>query len=240
MMTNVDEKFFAWLDGELSDTEAAEMEARVAAEPELAALAEQHRALGARLGSAFDPIAAAPVPKRIASTLRPSSNVVDLDQARSSRQAVAPRARFWAQAATIAATLVMGVVIGTVVAPGSGSSPVAPEAGRLVAAASLENALYGRLASAPMPEGPRIQLTFRSDNGSICRTFTDGPASGLACHEGGDWRIRGLVQSPEGQQGEYRMAAGPDPSLAAMVESTISGEAFDAEQERQAMQRGWR
>ena len=34
-MTEVDDKFFAWLDGELSGDEAAEMEARVATSPEL-------------------------------------------------------------------------------------------------------------------------------------------------------------------------------------------------------------
>lgn len=241
MMTNVDEKFFAWLDGELGAAEAAEMEARVSADPELAALAEQHRALGQRLSRAFDRVASAPEPEALASTLDPASNVVDLGQARARREpAVAPRARFWAQAATIAATLVMGVVIGSVIAPGSSPSPVAPEAGRLVAAASLENALYGRLASTPAAEGPRIGMTFRSASGSICRTFTEGAASGLACYEGGDWRIRGLVQSPEGQQGEYRMAAGTDPNLAAIVDSTIEGEPFDARQEQEAMKRGWR
>ena len=239
-MANPDHKFFAWLDGELGPADAAEMETRVAADPELAALAGRHRAFGARLKGAFDPIAEAPVPERLAASLRPSSNVVDFSEVRAARQPVAPRARFWAQAATMAATLVLGVVIGTVVAPQSGGGPIAPEAGRLVASASLENALYGRLASAPADEGPRIQLTFREQDGSICRTFTDGPASGLACYEGGDWRIRGLVQSPEGQQGEHRMAAGTDPNLAAMVESTIEGEPFDAHQERQAMERGWR
>ena len=237
MMTEVDEKFFAWLDGELSGAQAAEMEARVAADPQLAALAERHRAFGARLSGAFDTVAAAPVPERLTASLRAPSNVIDFGRVRSARE-VAPRMRFWAQAATIAATLVMGIVIGSVASPDA--SPVAPEAGRLVAAASLENALYGQLASAPGDEGPRVQLTFRDQGGSICRTFTDGTASGLACHEGGDWRIRGLVQGSEGQQGEYRMAAGADPNLAAMVETSIAGEPFDAEQERQAMQRGWR
>lgn len=239
-MTSVDEKFFAWLDGELSAAEAAEMEARVAADPELAALAQRHRSLGVRLSSAFDTVAAAPVPDRIGSALQPPSNIVDFGEARATRRPVAPRARFWAQAATLAATLVMGIVVGTVVAPGSSPDPIESEAGRLVAAASLENALYGQLASAPRREGPRIGLTFRDSGGNICRTFTDASASGLACREGGDWRIRGLVQSPEGQQGEYRMAAGTDPNLAAMVESTIAGEPFDAQQEQQAMQRGWR
>ena len=49
----MDEKFFAWRDGELDPAEAAEMEKRVAADPELARAAENHRALGATLRSAF-------------------------------------------------------------------------------------------------------------------------------------------------------------------------------------------
>lgn len=239
-MRELDEKFFAWLDGEISPAESAEMEARVAADPELAALARQHRVFGARLADAFAPVAAEPVPDRITSALTPRSNVVDFSRAREARQDVAPRARFWAQAAAMAATLVMGVMIGTLMSPDSETGPVAPEAGRLVAAASLENVLYGQLASAPPKSGPRVGMTFRSAEGSVCRTFVDGPASGLACHEGGDWRIRGLVQSAEGQQGDYRMAAGTDPNLAAIVDSTIAGEPFDAEQEKQAMKRGWR
>ena len=48
-----DEKFFAWLDGELDGAEAEKMAAKVAADPELQALAAQHRALAARLTSAF-------------------------------------------------------------------------------------------------------------------------------------------------------------------------------------------
>ena len=45
-----DEKFFAWLDGELEGAEAAEMAARVEADPQLSALAEQHRARLAGFG----------------------------------------------------------------------------------------------------------------------------------------------------------------------------------------------
>ena len=60
-----DEKFFAWLDGELEPSEAARVEAEVAADPELAAKAEQHRALRARLTQGFGTIADAPVPEQI-------------------------------------------------------------------------------------------------------------------------------------------------------------------------------
>src|SRR5437016_12923330 len=80
-----DEKFFAWLDGELGPAEAAEMAAKVAADPQLAALAEQHRALGNRLGAAFDPIAEKPVPERLQAALRPSAEIIDFGAVKRAR-----------------------------------------------------------------------------------------------------------------------------------------------------------
>ena len=57
-----DEEFYAWLDGQLDAAAAAAVAERVAADPALTHLAEQHRALGAALRGAFDPIASSPVP----------------------------------------------------------------------------------------------------------------------------------------------------------------------------------
>ncbi|HEV2044737.1 MAG TPA: anti-sigma factor, partial [Sphingomicrobium sp.] len=103
-----------------------------------------------------------------------------------------------------------------------------------------QDALNRRLASAPSAAGPRIGLTYRDQAGSICRSFSDGSAQGLACRAGNDWRIRGLFQGADGQTGEYRMAAGADPALSALIDSTISGEPFDATAERKALTQGWR
>ena len=231
-------KFFAWLDGELDPAEAAEIEAAVAADPKLARKAEQHRLLGARLHAAFDPVAAAPVSLEAFAPGIAGERVASLAEARVAR-AGRRAPPVWAQAAAMAATFVVGIATGNLLLADA-SSPIAPEAGRLVAAASLEQALYARLASAPADSGPRIGLTFRDRSGQVCRTFTDSAASGLACHEQGDWRIRGLFQAPEGQSGDYRMAAGASPELAALVDSTIAGEPFDAAQERAAKERGWR
>ena len=110
----------------------------------------------------------------------------------------------------------------------------------LVAAASLDQALDKQLASDGASNGVRVGLTFRDRQGSICRSFNDGAASGLACREAGDWRIRGLFQRAEGQAGDYRMAAGEDPRLAALIDETIAGEPFEAATERAAMEKGWR
>ena len=230
-----DEQFYAWLDGELDAEAAAAVAARVAADPALTKLAEQHRALNSTLRNAFDPVASSPVPEHLLAAARSKATVVDFGKAREKRAA-----RFGLpQWAAIAATLVVGVVTGTMLQGGS-TSPVETSNGRLVAAAALGKALDVQLASAAQNGLVRVGLTFRDESGAICRSFTDDGSSGLACQDRGQWQIRGLFAAPEGGQGDYRMAAGADPALAALIDSTIAGDPFDANQERAAKDRGWR
>jgi hypothetical protein len=233
-----EEKFFAWLDGELSPDEAARVEAAVAADPELSKLAAEHRSMAAGLRGAFGAVEAQPVPQRLQAMLKGDGKVVSLTDARSRRQARLAQP-FWVQAAALAATLAIGVFAGSQLGGGQGS-PIHPRDGKLVAAAGLEHALSTQLASAPANTGPRIGLTYRDTSGAICRTFEDRAASGLACREGGDWRIRSLFQGGEGQAADYRMASGGDPQLMEAVDASIDGEPFDAAQEKAAMERGWR
>jgi hypothetical protein len=158
--------------------------------------------------------------------------------------AVATRARAsrrWGslpQWAAMAATLAVGILVGTAI-PSRSSAPVEVQGGRIYAASALNTALDSQLASAPRGE-TRIGLTFRDQSGTICRSFTEPQASGLACREDGRWQVRGLFAAPEGQSGSYRMADGMDPNLAALVDSTMSGEPFDAAQEKTARGKGWR
>jgi hypothetical protein len=227
------EKFFAWLDGELAPAEAAEMEAKVATDPQLQRLAEQHRAFGAQLRGAFDPIATAPVPEHLRAAVRPSAEVIDFAAAKRAR--TMPSLPQWA---AMAATLALGIFVGTMV-PQPGGGPVELQGGKIYAAAALNQALDTQLASAPADD-VRIGMTFRDQTGEICRSFTQRAASGLACREGGRWKLKGLFAAPEGQASDYRMAAGMDPNLAALVDSTMAGEPFDAAAERAAKDRGWK
>jgi hypothetical protein len=82
-------------------------------------------------------------------------------------------------------------------------------------------------------------LTARDQTGAICRSFTAASSSGLACRSNGRWQLRGLFVAPEGQASDYRMAGGMDPNLAAMVESAMAGEPFDAVKEKAAKERHW-
>lgn len=229
-----DEEFFAWLDGELKGDAAERVAAAVAASPELTAKAEQHRKLAAGLRGAFDPVMEATTsPPRFQ-----SAEFVDFGARATARE----RRRSWyaaPQLAAMAASLAIGILVGTQLI-GRTSAPVAVEGAELVAAAALDQALDTRLASSPASNGTRIGLTFRDSTGRICRSFADASASGLACREGNQWRIRGLFPAAEGQLGDYRMAAGEDPRMARLIDETITGEPFDAAQERAALDAGWR
>jgi hypothetical protein len=235
-MTTADEKFFAWLDGELAPDEAAKVEAEVAANSDLAQLAKQHRAMQAQLKGAFDSILDAPVPENLQRPAhRKEAQVVDFAAAKRARDQ-----RNWgspAQWLAMAATLVIGVFVGTAM-PQRNSAPLEVRDGRIYAASVLNTALDEQLASAPAGE-VRIGMTFRDHSGAICRTFTDPQASGLACKDKQRWQLRGLFAAPEGQGSSYRMAGGMDPNLAALVDSTMAGEPFDSGEEKAAKLRHW-
>ena len=86
----------------------------------------------------------------------------------------------------------------------------------------------------------RIGVTFRDPAGEICRTFVAPAGRGLACRSGSGWQMKGLFAAPEGQGSDYRMAAGMDPNLAALVDSTMAGAPFDEAAEKAAKDKGWK
>ena len=228
-----DEQFFAWLDGELEPAEAARVAAEVGANAELTLRAEQHRALQRQLKAPFDRLAQAAIPDRLREAVEADANVVEFPSPKT--------ARTWLtlpQWGAMAATLAVGIITGTMLSPRQ-TSPVIVAGGKMYAGAALGGALDTQLASAPGGD-VRIGVTFRDPSNAICRTFTDATASGLACRQGKQWQLRGLFGAPEGQSGHYRMAAGMDPNLAALVGSTMTGEPLDAAQEKAARDSGWR
>lgn len=230
-----EEKFFAWLDGELTDAEAADMERLIASDPELAAMVQKHRSMEARLRGAFDSIAEAQVPDRLRSAATATqSNVLDMDARRRGGPI-----RGVPQWALIAATLVVGVFAGSLL-PGRSEGPIEVEGGTLYAAGALDRGLETQLASAPGRASLRVGITFRNSADSICRTFTAEAATGLACRDKGRWQVQGLFPVGEGQQSEFRMAAGMNPALAELVGLTMTGEPLNAQEETAARDRGWR
>ncbi|HEX6660291.1 MAG TPA: hypothetical protein VF067_00250 [Sphingomicrobium sp.] len=234
-MISENDNFYAWLDGMLDPEEAAEVEARVAANPELTELASRHRALKQRLRAAFNPIVEHPIPERILPRAEKPRAPIGLVVAQHQRARLFTQPAQWL---AMAASLAIGLFFGGWLRPES--SPVRQDSGALYAAASLEQSLDRQLASEPATGAVRVGVTFRDKDGTICRSFNDQRVAGLACREGGRWQLQGLFNSEAPQAAGYRMAAGMDPRLADLIGSRMEGEPLGATQERSARDRGWR
>ncbi|MDB5481857.1 MAG: anti-sigma factor [Caulobacteraceae bacterium] len=230
-----DKTLLAYADGELEPSRAEAVERMLAEDPGLAAKLEQHRRLAAGLRAAYDPVLKEPVPERLARTAQGGGTVISLAEARVARAARSAPMRNWRAGGLIAAGLVGAIIVGQALwTPHTG--PVAERAGRLVASGDLGRALDTELSGGE--SAVRVQLTFRDRAGSICRSFTGALAGGVACREDGHWALEALFPG-DGQTGTYRMATSGDPRVLETVTHTMSGDPFDATQERAARARHW-
>jgi hypothetical protein len=228
---HIDEaEIIAWVDGELDDAAAARVAQAVTADPVLGELAESHRQMKARFAKAFGPIAEMSVP-----VSRPAP-VISLAAARAEREARAapPPARRWAIPGAIAASLVVGMLMGHRI---GGPAGLADRPDALALSAPIAQALDGQLAGQAGPV--RVALSFRDRAGAYCRSFTATNVAGVACHQGEGWRLRYASPGAPAGQGDYRMA-GTDAAQAGAIAAMIAGNPLDADAERKARLAGWR
>jgi hypothetical protein len=229
-----DKTLLAYADGELEPGRAAAVERMLATDPGLAAKLEQHRRLAARLRAAYSPVLKEPVPERLARTARGGGTVISLAQARADRAAKHGPRPGWRAGAVFAASLVAALALGQALLT-TRTQPVAEEGGQLVASGALGRALDTQLSGGESPI--RVQLTYRDQAGSICRSFTGALAGGIACRENGRWALQALFPG-SGPTGQYRVAGG-DSRVMQIVGETISGKPFDSAQEHAARARHW-
>lgn len=234
-----DEILLAYVDGELSAAERAEVEAALAADPALAERVARERALKAMLSRAYDPVLDDPVPERLSAAAapraNPGANVVDFSAARNAR----PRwtIREWG---AMAASLAGGLILGFGMLNATNSDIVVASGDGMHARGALAQALERQLASDGVQGDIAIGLTFRARDGFYCRTFSAHDTAGLACRDDTAWRIETATHH-ERASGDIRMAASDTPpSVLAAASAIIEGETLDAETERSARDSGWR
>lgn len=247
-----DETLMAYVDGELDAVARAQVEAALAADPQLADRLARQQALVAQLRAAFDGVLAEPLPPRLLATIRTSGNTAAADHPRvvdyQTRSSATPTRHWsWPQWGALAASLIVGVLAGYVLPRHAPAGLVAKD-GQLIARGTLANALSEQLASAPPGEAAplRVGLSFRARSGGYCRTFTlaggdeQPPFAGLACKDGPDWRIRVLAQAKTVGSADYRMAASALPeAVLRAVDDSIAGSPLDATEERATRDGGW-
>lgn len=234
-----DEELMAYVDGELDAAGRARVEGALAADSALAARLRQQQSLKSRLAAHFDPVLEEPVPQALLEASAPK---------RAARQPRTRRDWRWQEWSAMAATLVLGVLLGPFVMRSSQPLPFVSANGRVVAIRDLENALYRQSSGAAAADGGRIAigLSFRASNGSYCRTFAINPGpAGLACREWGEWVVEVLARNPRARQGAggetYKLAGTTFPEVIRQaVETRIDGEALTADEEAALAARNWR
>ena len=191
-----------------------------------------------RMAAAFDDVLREPVPDRFKALLAEPApaaevvNLVDLGAVRARRGM-----NTWAAWGGMAATLLLGTLIGTRMAPSGGDN-----SGQLVATGAIAQALDRQLASAPGGGPVAVQLSFKAKDGRFCRSFSTAASAGLACREaGGAWALQQVAAAAPVAGGGMRQAASSlPPSVLAVVDGLMAGEALNAEQEKAARDAGWR
>lgn len=228
------EELAAWADGEVTGTRGKEVAAAVAADPQLQAEVEAHKALKAQLSAHFAPIAEARVPDRFSALLNGTdaeqkpAEVVDFAGAREKREARRriPRWGYFVGPA-LAATLVLAVVL-----PGG---PDTLEDSDPALAMALDSQL---VADQDTGGETRVLLSFVNEDDRYCRAFSQPDRTGIACRDDSGWALQ-LEMAGTRQSGTEFRQAGAEEILAA-AQDMAAGPALTAEQEAAAREAGWR
>lgn len=238
-MTIDPEMIAAYADGELGPEEAAQVEAAMLADPAIAAQVEAHLALRDQLRAHYRPLVDAPVPDRFMAMLTPADNVIDFASARLAKAEKTPPPRMrWMMGGAIAASLALGLVLGTQI-PNGGS--IRTQDGRMVASGALDKALTTQLASAQDGKDVRILLTFKVKDGRYCRGFEEAGAAGIACHNGTGWAIERMQASDfrPGSSSDYRQAGSAAGAIMEAAQNMALDGALDPDSEQAARDKVW-
>lgn len=260
-MSFSDETLMAYADGELAEPAFSEVERAVRCDPAIAARVAQHKALRADVFAAFAPVADEPVPPRLVAAALPGK-VADLSAVRAARAGGAHHAAAsashapehgerrpwsWREWGGVAAALVVGVLVGSLVSGGAAregadgpSIVVAGADGALVARGALSNALSQQLAGT-RGGAVDIGVSFAAKDGALCRSFTVRQSAGLACRSGEQWQVVMMTEAGEGAAGDYRQAGSAMPSaVLEAIDARIAGKTLDAQAEQAVRLRDWK
>ncbi|MGK5077003.1 anti-sigma factor family protein [Janthinobacterium sp. HLX7-2] len=238
-----DETLMAYADGELDDKTSAAVARAIENDGELAARVRHHQALRVDVFAAFVPIVEEAVPARLSAA---AAGVVDLQAARATRLTKLPRRRWeWPEWGSLAATLLIGVLAGSVghqSLSGDAAPPSVVSAdGALFAHGPLATTLSEQLASAgPSAQGIRIGVSFIGSDGNYCRSFIMGQGAGLACRQGARWQLPLMAQVEQKASGVYQQAGNAVPAAVnEAIDARIAGQTLDAQAEQLARRKGW-
>lgn len=242
-----DEMFFAWLDGDLDPADAARVAEIVQQDSSLGERAARYRELRRQARGAFADDLDEPVPPawldRIDATFEPAETAQLFDLA-AVREARRPRSARWGWNVAIAASLVAAFTAGVLI-PRDRPGLFNDKGGVLIASSALASGFDEARGGVPqIIDGQTFEvgLTVKTAAGDYCReAFLNGGRAAqhvLACREGGDWRIEGLVGVDAKARGEYALASGSDSLIDGLL-AGLGGDTLDRAGEARAIKHRW-
>lgn len=245
------ERLMAYADDELDPANAREVEQLLLGDEEAREIVERFRQSRSALAPGMDALLNEPVPQHLIDAIRshqvepehPSTQTAPPIFNVVGRAAANDRA-FWPSLATAASVaMVVGIFAGQWWASQSvGSSSLAQ---------SFQRAME-TLPAGEVLEVADVQITpvtsYRGTEGQVCREFeqaADGRlALGIACRTNTQWVTRFVIdQGPAGvatSAPTFVPASGELDSISSLLDGLKLGQALSAEEERAAIQRGWK
>jgi negative regulator of sigma E activity len=245
-----DVKLSAMLDGELGAEEQTVMEATLAKDAQMQARLNQMRQTDDAVRAAFAAPMEEAVPDRFLKAIdagfaahdaRAQTNVIPLkpivmEASNDNKKG------FWRMGGAIAASLALGLFLGTQFSPTGGDG---------LSSAALNKALNTvpstQIASLTKGQSITPQLSFAKAGGGYCRQFAltaeTGAKSGVACTKDGNWSVEALLPGPQAASAEdgYVAAEGPtDARLDKTMNALRAGDPLDRTAEAAMIARGWK
>lgn len=242
---SVDEAMvFAYVDGELDAAQSARVEAAVAQDPKLAATLVEQQQLRAQLRNQFGGVLDEPVPERLLRSVAApvSAGIVELHSARKARAVRTPSRWSWREWGAVAATLMIGLLVGSNLPSGKGNASLVASGDGLMAAGPLAAALTSQSAG-PAGQDANIGFSIQTADGEFCRSFSlQSGSAGLACRRGERWMVDVLEGGQPGSAaGSFRQAGSSIPAaLRAAIEARMTGEPLTEAQEQAQIARQWK
>lgn len=228
-----EEKLMAYADGELAGDDRASIETALPENERLQSALTQERLLRRKLSDVYDPALQEEVPERLTRLLSGGEDRMFSFGKRKS----AGRPSWWQNVTALAATLVLGIIVGQSI-NGGGDLLNGREA--QVADGELEQALDTQLASAQSPDAPvQVGISFVGPEGAPCRTFQSSAAAGLACRSKDRWNVMLIAPGSGSSDFEYQQAGSGPALVMKSAQELMVGEPMDAVEERRARDSGW-
>jgi negative regulator of sigma E activity len=246
------ERLSAYLDGQLSEDDVRDLEARLANEPELAKQLEAFRNVDSALRAPFDRLLSEPIPDRFLQLLGGSDDevaappaavtsaaeIIDFADAKAKRVRT-PVPSLWASwpvRGALAASFVAGLVAITQLQPGAWA-----EKGIETALNEAPSGTAVRLASG---ETLKPRLSFAAKDGRFCREFDLSGQTGIACRKADGWTIEAKVKSDApaaaGAEQGFATASGAGSALDPVYDRLGAGEPLDPAREKALIKSGWK